>query len=483
MTVAEPVVAADAARSRRGRDPLGWFRDPLKTFLVLAIAAGVYLVCVVPHFAGIDEPAHFYRSYQISTGTLLPEKVGNTGFSGACIPRAVILGQLRDSSVYAPHLLALDSGRSAKPISISADDVRPCPGDPSKGFVTFSTFGSPVPYLPQSAAIFVARELGLGTDGMLLAGRFTVLAVFIAVVGIAIARAPRSKWAFCAVGLLPVALFQAAPSVSHDAFTTAVALLVVSSALRALDPPAGTKTRALLIEALVLSAVLGMCKPMYIVLAGLYLLPLLGRRRRTDRWPLVFAPVLGVATTLLWNAAVSDLWKTDAGYFGIKVDDAAQKHALLHEPWDFAGDLARTVVHQTWSFVHTQVTVGTSITRGPAVLAVVALLIYGATSLQRNRVEAPEPLDWLQRALVGIVFLSGCVLIAVANYLYWTAPHQSQVNGIQPRYLTPLVVLVPIAVGALPFRWADTARARLPVPVLLVPTVALFCTIVTFRMY
>ena len=58
-------------------------------------------------------------------------------------------------------------------------------------------------------------------------------------------------------------------------------------------------------EALVLSAVLGMCKPGYVVLAGLYLLPLLGRRRNRDRWPLVFAPVLGALMTVVWNAAVS----------------------------------------------------------------------------------------------------------------------------------------------------------------------------------
>ena len=90
--------------------------------------------------------------------------------------------------------------------------------------MTFSTFGSPVPYLPQAAAIFIARNLGLGTDGMLLAARFVALAVYLAIVGVAIARAPRSKWALCAVGLLPVAMFQAASSVSHDAFTTAVAL-------------------------------------------------------------------------------------------------------------------------------------------------------------------------------------------------------------------------------------------------------------------
>jgi len=484
LTVTESgLEASDAGAPARGRDLLRWFRNPLTTFLLLGITVGVYLACVVPHFGGIDEPAHFYRSYQISTGTFLPEKFGKEGFSGACVPRDVVLAQRRDSSVFAAHLFQLVTGKPSRPVRVDASNVKPCPTDRSEGFVTFSTFGSPVPYLPQAATIFVARNVGAGADGMLVAARFTVLAVYLAIVGFAIARSPRSKWALCAVGLLPVALFQAAPSVSHDAFTTAMALLVVSSALRALDPPPGTTTRALLIEALILSAILGLCKPMYIVVAGLYLLPLIGRRRRTDRWPLVFAPVLGLATTLAWNAAVSDLWKTDAGYFGIKVDESAQKHALLHEPWDFVGDLGRTIVHQLWYWAHTQVTVGPSVTAGPAFLAVLGLAVYGVTALLRHRTEPAAPLDWLQRGLIVVVFLAGSLLIAVANFLYWTEPNSSQVGGIQPRYFMPLLVLIPVAIGPLRFRWMDMGKARFPVPVLLVPTLIVFCVILTFRMY
>ena len=81
--------------------------------------------------------------------------------------------------------------------------------DRSEGFVIFSTFGSPVPYLPQAAAIFVTRQFGIDVDAMLLLDRFAVLIAYIALVWAAIKRSPRSKWALCAVGPLPVAVFQA----------------------------------------------------------------------------------------------------------------------------------------------------------------------------------------------------------------------------------------------------------------------------------
>jgi hypothetical protein len=483
MTATDAIDAPAAGAPRRRRDPLRVFRSPLATFLLLAVPVCIYLACVVPHFGGIDEPAHFYRSYQISTGSFLPQKYGTSGFSGACVPRDVILGQLRDSSVYKAHVVGEALEKPVAVESVTASDVTPCPTDANEGFVTFSTFPSPVPYLPQSAAVFVARELGFGVDGMLLLGRFTVLAVYIALVAVAIARTPRSKWALCAVGLLPLALFQAAPSMSHDAFTTAMALLVTSSALRALDPPAGTSTRALVIEAVLLSAVLGSCKPIYVVVAGLYLLPLLGRRRRNDRWPLVFAPVAGVLVTVVCNAAIGDVWKTDAGYFGVHVDESAQQHALLHRPWDFAADLARTAFHQGWEWTHTFVSVGPSVTAGPALLAVLALLIYGATSLQRDRAEAQPGLDWWQRGLVLLLLLAGVVLVAGAQYVSWTPPGRSRIELVQARFFMPLLVLVPVAIGPLPVRWLGAAKAKLPVAALLTPVLVVFCVLVAFRMY
>jgi hypothetical protein len=484
VTVAEPIVAPESGRPRRGRDPFAWFRDPLKTFLVLAIAAGVYLVCVVPHFAGIDEPAHFYRSYQISTGTIFPEKEGSDSFGGACIPRDLIRAQRADSRVFAEHQLkGVVDADTGKPIVYDPGPIKPCPGDPSEGFVTFSTFPSPIPYVPQAAAVLVTRTLGLDADGMLIVARFVVLAMYVALVAVAIARSPRSKWAFCAAGLVPVAVFQSASSISHDAFTTAISLVVVSSALRALDPPEGTSTRALVIEALVLSVLLGSVKPAYVVIAGLYVLPLLGSRRRTDRWPLVFAPVLGAIVSVLWTSSAGNVWKTDAGYFFIKVDDVTQKHELLHRPWDFGVDLVRTGYHELWPWVHQPFSVGPSVARGPAILAVLAIAIYAVSSLQRARTEALIPLHWLQRILILLAFVLGVVLIGVANYLYWTPPGLDRVEGIQPRYFMPLLVLLPVAVGSLPWRWANTDRSRVPVSVLLAPALVVFCVIVTFSMY
>jgi uncharacterized membrane protein len=486
MTAAGPEVAEPAPPASpphaRGR-LLGVFRDPAKTFLVLAIAAGAYLVFVVPYFGGVDEPAHFYRSYQISTGRFVPQKEPGTDFSGACVPLDVILEVQRSGAPFFLHNLTLQGLHPKGPVKISAANIPRCPGDPSKGFVTFSTFGSPVPYAPQAAAAFVTRELGMDANGMLLVERLAVLAAYVAVVWLAIKRSPRSKWALCAVGLLPVAVFQSASSVSHDALTTAVSLLVLSSALRALDPPEGTSNRALLVEALVLSAALGLCKPIYVVIAFCYLLPLLGPRRRTDRWPLAFAPVLGIVVSVGWNKAVGNLWKTDAGYFGIKVDSTYQQHRLTHQPWDFAADTVRTVFDQTLGWLKSLVDVGPSVTHWSWALATVIVAIYAAVSIQRHRTEPDAALHWQQRVLIVLVLLVGLVGVIAANYVYWTTPGLDEVGGVQPRYLVPLLALIPVAIGPLHARWARAATARMPAAVLLVPVLLIFLVSVTYRMH
>jgi uncharacterized membrane protein len=465
---------------------IDFFRHPARVFVVLALLAGTYLACVVPHFAGIDEPAHFYRAYQISTGHFVPVDVpGKNGFSGACAPLDVIVQQQRASFEFYIHNAA-HAGVHVKDKTFSEADVPRCPGDPSQGFVTFSTFGSPVPYAPQAVTALVMRGLGADAETMLIAMRFAVLFTYVAVVWWAIRRSPRSKWALCAVGLLPVALIQAGGTVSHDALTTGVSLLVLSSALRALDPPEGVSNRALIIEALLLSALLGSCKPVYVVIAFCYLLPLVGRTWREEwrtRWPLALAPVVGVLATMVWTAAVGNLWKTDAGYFGIRVDDAFQRHQLLHRPWDFAGDFARSVWNQGLGWMKTVVDVGPSVTHWGWLIAVPIFVVYALVAMQRDRAEPEAGLSWAQRLLVALVFVVGVVGVAAGMYLYYTEPGASEIFGIQPRYLVPLLPLIPVAIGALRARWARAATTRFPIGVLLVPVLLVFVVSVTYRMY
>ncbi len=459
------------------------FRDPMRTFLLLAIVGGGYLVFAVPYFGGIDEPAHFSRSYQISTGQFVPEKIGNSEFSGACLPKDLLREMAGYEAAYFKHLISLFP-HALTPTAPTTKLPKP-PKCPSKNesFVTFSTFGSPVPYLPQAGAIFVARELGAGAGGMLLAGRIVLLAVYVAIVAFAIRRSSRGRWALCAVALIPVALFQSASSLSPDAFTNAVALLVVSSALRALDPPEGFTPKALIVEAALLSALLGMCKPAYVVVAGCYLLPLIGpRERRAKLWALAPAAAVGVVVTFVWNEIVGDLWRTDATFFGIRPDPPARKHDLFTAPWHFVADAARTVPDQAGDWMRGLWGVGPSVTHSRDIVIVVAVVIFVLVSIQHDAHE-PPPFSWLQRGLLLVVFVVGMALVFAAIWIYWTTPGDDVITGIQARYFLPLLVLIPLMVGTPRARWLGARDARVPLSLLLVPFFVFFAVSVTQQMH
>jgi len=462
---------------------LGFFRDPLRTLLLLGGLTGLFVALVVPHFGGIDETAHFYRSYQLSTGTLVPEKPAGSSFSGACVPVDVVLAVDRDALDYFRHVLTLQGKPPGEAKPPTAADVARCPEDRSQGFVTFSTFGSPVPYLPQATAILVARKAGAGVDGMLEAARLALLATFLALVAVAVRRTPRGKWAFAAVGMVPVALFQASASLSHDAVTLAVSLVVVSSALRALDPPEGTTTRALVIEAFLLSGLLALCKPGYVVVAFAYVLPLLAsgaRERRRELWPLALAPAVAMGVTVVWNAIVGGLWKTDAAYFGVKVNPARQQHLLLTQPWKFAWAAVATTFDSAWEWVRTYTSVGPSVTHWPSIVGVTASLVLLLVALQARR----EPARFVvaQRVVLLVLLVLVVLLTLGAQYVYWSAPGADRVGGMQARFFLPGLVLLPLAVGPIRARWADSERATMPLALLLVPALGLFCASLAPRM-
>ena len=339
---------------------------------------------------------------------------------------------------------------------MSLRGIPECPTDSSQRFVTFSTFGSPLSYLPQASAMRVARAVGVGFDGMLLMSRLAALFVYVAIVWFAIRRATRSRWALCAVGLIPVALFQASASESHDALTIAISLLVVGSALRLVDVDPDVSFAKVFGEALLCTLLLAACKPGYIVLAGCYLLPLVGRRRRAGWWPLALVPAIGVVASLLWNEAVGGLWRTDADLFGVAVDPTRQRSLLLHEPWNFAATVVRTVGEELWNWGKGIVTLGPSVAVWPTVAVAAFLVVLALVAVQRSERE-PGGLDVWQRLLLVLVFVVGCLLVLGAQYVYWSAPGADVVGGMQARFFVPLLVLVPVVVGPRRGRWAAPA--------------------------
>jgi uncharacterized membrane protein len=431
----------------RRRDPRPWLRsvatDPARCFLAVGAVVGVLLVFVVPPLGGIDEPAHFVRAYQISTGRLVPiTPAGHDTGAGACIPKEL------DHQV---AVLVFDNYRrvvapgSDTTLQYQGGIRRGCPS--GERFYDFSAFGwySPISYLPQASVILAGRGLGLDAQALATVARLAGLAAYLALVFVAIRRCPFARWGLCAVGLLPVALFQAATSRAPDAITIGIGMLVLGAALRAVR--GGTSVAAggsSLVERIALCMVLGALKPTYAILSICFLLPLL-RRPRSERVTTLVAPVVvAFATSVLWQSYAGHFFVCDTTFFGYRPDSHEQLRTILNHPFTYAWHVLGSFGDYGGKWIEEGLTVGATVSNWvwPAVaLGLVAYIVAGA---RRDSTEQ-FALNWLHRGLLLLIVAIGAVAVISGEHVYCAPVGLDLVYPPHARHFLPLLPVLAVA--------------------------------------
>ncbi|MFI4983210.1 MAG: DUF2142 domain-containing protein, partial [Nevskiales bacterium] len=245
--------------------------DVAVLYLVLGLLGVLPLVLLTPPFQVPDEQQHFYRAYQLSELGL--RGVVQGGSAGAILPSS--LPELADRFL---GTRAIHADRAVRPSPLSDTlGVLTRPLDPARReFVDFTgaAFYSPLPYLPQVAAIVVGRALGLGPLGLLYAVRLVNGLAALLVVTAALRVLPVGNMALLVLGLLPMVLFEFA-SASPDAAVISTALLFTAIATQARFR--GRWGRADVLVACIAGAVFCSVKPVY---APLLVMGLPGMFRR-----------------------------------------------------------------------------------------------------------------------------------------------------------------------------------------------------------
>jgi hypothetical protein len=506
--VRTPAPPESRSLGSRSRSLLDLFRDPATTFLIVGGVVGIVLCFLVPRFAGIDESGHFARAYQLQTGQIVPvewsappgvpaDRFGaEAEGGGACLPTEVIAAVRRDLARYQVHQLT-ELGRPSLAAAAEAAThqqdhtlvaaLPPC-GDGER-FFRFASFAwySPVPYLPAAVGVGLADRLGGSVGMMLLAGRVVALGAYLAIVYVAIRRSPVGRWALAITALLPAAMFQAATSLSPDALTIALSLLVISSALRmtysATEPgPMARLPRAYLVEAGVLSIALGLCKPSYAFVALCYLLPLIGARRDRSWWALGLPVVAGIGVSALWQSATEHLFICDSVFFGVQVDPGAQRHAAVTEPWRLVGASCRALADFGGDWTKDLAGVGDRVVGWSLGASLVVLALFMFLAVQRDTREGFDLSLGRRGALLAIALFTYLAVI-VGWVIYCEAPPLHV--GLKPhaRLFVPLLALVPLALSfPLRSRAGRLASGAVPLSLLLVPFEAVWLVALAVKM-
>ena len=420
---------------------------------------GIAFALTLPSLGGWDESVHFLRAWHVSEGHVFARKGLRAGDAaptlGANVPQGL---QQQLAGIVYDGILRPDNARRAWS---HVNDPAP------RGVPTFLGFSAaavypPLPYIPSAIGIRIGRLFGASAFVLVLLARLAQLGAFIGLVALALRRLPSRAWVLAVVALMPVALFQAA-TVSADAITNALALLVIADALALTVQPVDEVPRGLVVETVVATLALALCKQPYLVVAVLLLFPA-WRHRRQIGAVLGATVAVGGGLALAWTqwanhhyiapddtAGFRELGGHANYYLDNNVQPSAQLRYVRGHPFAFTGAVWRMLTDHGVSIGH-DLTAQVTYWHAPGLIAalvgcgVAAAVVLDAGYLPGGRAMRALALGLAALTVVASLFLA---------YVGWNALRAPRIDGYQGRYL--LVVLAIVALVLVPDPRSDDA--------------------------
>jgi uncharacterized membrane protein len=407
--------------------------NPQYVFIVLGLIYGIAFLVLIPPFQVPDEYEHYYKSWDLSNGNLIPEKIGNK--AGVSVPESV---KIMTDNVYQKWKYFILNNQTM--------DMKYLLNLPLQSrnnvFVDISKYAvvtySPLPYLASALSITIGKVFDLSPLILMYLGRFGNLLLWLFIIFLAIRITPVFKWGFLAIALMPMTLFQAS-SLSADGSAIALSFLTIAIFLKlALDEnikKINTKNIIILIS---ISLLLGLAKMPYIMLIlMLFLIPsrkFEGKKRMFQIFGLMF--LLAVLIIALWNFMVNGLYMPlDPG---ISIKD--QLFYILQQPLEFVQTLLNTsskyagefpnIVIGNWAYGNSPIP--------NWIYSIYFFALVLISAFDKNSFKMSIKQKYI---LLGLFSLITCTIF-VLEYLTWTYIGAQVIHGIQGRYLIPILPLL-----------------------------------------
>jgi uncharacterized membrane protein len=416
---------------------------PHRFVLVCGAVFGASLVFLTPPVSAPDEFAHFCRAYHCSQGKFVAVK--RDGECGDELPAVI-------------ERLGRKSKTSADVERFEQEATTAFTSEPTK-FIDFrnTALYSPVPYVPQAIVLWLSRPWEMRLSSMFYLIRLTDLAAYLALAVAAVYVAPLQKWAMALVALTPMAMYLAA-SVSADGMTIGLALLAVALTMDiALSQQAASVGK--LVSLGLVFVLLGLSKQVYCGMALLvFAIPGDRFRSRGHRW-LASGLIIGatLACVTVWSCAVRGIFVP----FQPFVDPPAQARWVAAHPVTFIG-MILNVLYDTNRYQHM---IGFFEVTGPLwwkltrimywVVILLAAVLDGGKQLA---------LPVKTRLIVAATFIATIAMMETAVYLSADAVGGTEIEGIQPRYFLPVVMLLLVPIRGRLQDIAGTFARRLVPP-------------------
>ncbi|HVS31542.1 MAG TPA: DUF2142 domain-containing protein [Thermoanaerobaculia bacterium] len=402
-----------------------------RLYLVAGLAAALLFAFITPPFQVPDEVGHFWRAASIADGHLLPETNESGSFATVADGiKGIVFVLWRDIGGKLDARITWVQFRTAWDVSLRPDEPR---------VVRIPAGYTPVPYAPQIAGALAGKIAGFRPVITFYLGRLCNAVAFVLIVTAAIRVTPVLKAGLAVAGLLPMTSFLAG-SWSPDAMTIAVCFLLAALLLRAITAR-GTITPRETATLIVVSVLLGLCKPAYFLLTLLALAIPAARFRSAGHRVLIMAVLFlltagGVALSML-NAQRAFIASADQ-----QVDPAAQIRCVVDDPLRFVALAAREVAGDLEYVEQGIGRLGMLDVRLPRAMFWIELIVLVVAAFS-----AGTPPGAVARVLAGLAASGSASGIALSTYLGWNQPCAAVIEGLQGRYFIPILPLLMMVVA------------------------------------
>lgn len=403
--------------------------DFSKIFLMIVIPLGLIHVFLSPLGRVPDEIYHSRRAYEVSLGYLITD----LDFSkdphemGRMLPQDLRVVEKTNIS----YQTMQERIAYVEEVYSGTQDFMTFP------YVAVYTF---VSYVPQAIGMGLTR---IFTDNILVqlyAGRIVNLAFYISIVYFAIKKLPFKKLAVLMIALLPIGLQQAA-SLSPDALTNSLSIYFVSFVL-SLIYKEEKLTRKDYIMLAITSILVAIIKIIYLPLCALiFLIPDKNFDSKKKKWIILIAIfIVSVVLNLAWLKFANSRYPQ--AYEG--ANQKQQISFILEDPYRYIQtcfrDLHMRIDYYVLGLVGRDLSHIDIDMSYIMVFALLSLLIFAFVVDDNEKIKP----NFIIKGYFFLIFLAIVALLYTSEYLTWNAVGNYWVNGIQPRYFIPMLLLIAV---------------------------------------
>ena len=431
-----------------------------KVFVVNAIVLGFFFIILSPMFTGSDEQNHYYRIYEIASGTLVTP---TNDIVGSMLPESLdqsynVAGPYNTTKKYRDI-------KDMQKIKLNKDNKVQY-GKDSKNYDNTALY-SPIQYFPHVIGFIIGILLNLSPMLIGILGRLFNLIFYVIIGYLCIKIIPKAKL-FYLIILLSPSMLQCATTLSADAFTNIIVLLLIAIVFNIIN-----KNEAITIkdEILIfgLSIIIALCKIVYLPIV--FVILLINRKIINRKYIFCFI-------TIMLSCVVSYLWinYTNSVFETTYKNSELQKQFIFSHLIEYGFIFVRTMLNDFLINIES-LFVGIRMYHSQLIIpSFVSITYVIVVLLSYLRCNIKNKINTISKAALVIISIMVMGLISTAIYIQCTAQQVGGIGsptifGIQGRYFIPLVFLIPFIIDN---------KNRINIDDNLLVKSALFMNIITF---